>query len=245
VKPEHAIVLVAHGDRGGVARNEGLAAHARALSALGIYAHVSCAFLKGEPTLSEAFSRASASGASSIILVPVMMAEGYFSRVVLPREVAAAGASLPVTTTPVLGLRSEIASLIDQIACAEAQAHDLAPEAVTLMIVGHGSAIGPDARVPVDRAVATLHALNRFADVVPALVEESPTLGEAVACLTRPTIIVSLLASDGLHGDDDLSEALDSAEVPVFRTGALGSNPKIRPILQAMIMEAIIQAPAT
>lgn len=240
-----AIVLVAHGDRGGTARNEGLTAHAKALSAHGIYGHIGLAFLKGEPTLSEAFSEASASGASSIILVPVMMAEGYFSRIVLPREVAAVGASLPVTTTSVLGLRPEIAGLIDQIACAEAQAQNLVPGSATLMIVGHGSAIGPDARVPVDRAVARLRALNRFAEVVPALVEESPTLDEAVAGLTRPTIIVSLLASDGLHGDDDLSEALESAEVPVFRTGALGSNPLIRPILEAMIMEAINQAHAT
>ena len=231
-----AIVLVAHGDRGGTAGDAGIHAHAAALTAAGGFAHVGVGLLKGEPTIEDALRRAAAT-ANRVRIVPVMMAEGYFTRVVLPARIAAAGVTAPVERTGVLGLCPEIPALVAEAAEAVARAAGWAPADAILMVVGHGSAIGPDARVPVDRVVAALAPAGRFRRVVPAFVEESPTLDEAVAALDGPTIVASLLASDGLHGQDDLSEALEVARVPVARTGALGSSPLVRPVIERLARE--------
>lgn len=233
--PTLGVVIVAHGDRSGAEPNAALAGHARALADTGRFAHVGHGVLKGEPGFEDALV-AAAARSTALVVVPMLMAEGYFTASVLPRRLAATG--LVARIAAPLGLNDAIPGLIGAMARESARAAGLAPGDSDLMVVGHGSALGDRARVPVERACARLDGVAGFVRVRPAYVEEDPFLGPAVDALDRPTVVASLLASDGLHGSDDLDEALAGARVPIVRTGALGRDQRIRPILLDLIAAA-------
>ncbi|RME41580.1 MAG: hypothetical protein D6788_00945, partial [Planctomycetota bacterium] len=79
-------MLAAHGCRQRPEPNALVRDYARRLAAENIFAEVGCAFHLGTPGFAEALARVNA---DQITVLPFMSSEGFFTRVVLPRELAA------------------------------------------------------------------------------------------------------------------------------------------------------------
>ena len=107
-----AVVLAAHGDRGGDGENRHLSECADGLAERGTFAGVFWGVLNGERTLEAALGDADACGANQIIVYPMFMSAGYFVKTVLTDKVAAAGLQTPTGIMQPLGLDKRLALLM-------------------------------------------------------------------------------------------------------------------------------------
>jgi sirohydrochlorin ferrochelatase len=228
-----AIVLASHGDRGGSEPNAALRCQAQAVAALtGL--RVWTGVLKGEPTLEDALADAAASGSSRIAVYPLFMADGYFVQKVRDRISAAGFADTAQLLTP-LGLDPTLPDLIVETAIVTAKRGGFSPDASRLLIVGHGSKLGP-ASANATRKVAARAALaRRFASVTTAFLEEQPFVEDALRTTDTPTVVAGFFFGDGMHGGDDVPEAIAETGARALYTGAIGNSPAVAPIIAAAI----------
>ena len=228
-----AVVLASHGDRGGSESNAALRSQAdavRALTGLRVWTGV----LKGEPALEDALAEAAASGAPRIAVYPLFMADGYFVQKVRDRIAAAGFADRAQLLTP-LGLDPGLPDLIVASATETAERGGFAPETSRLLIVGHGSKLGP-ASASATRKVAARAALaRRFASVATAFLEEEPFVDDALCASNAPTVVAGFFFGDGMHGGDDVPDAIAETGARALYTGAIGNSPAVAHLIAAAL----------
>ncbi len=114
-----------------------------------------------------------------------------------------------------------------------------APSSSRLLIVGHGSKLGP-ASATATRKVATRVALaRRFASVTTAFLEEEPFLDDALRASSLPTIVAGFFFGEGLHGSDDVQETIAETGANAVYAGVIGNSPAIAPLIAAALMATI------
>jgi len=228
-----AVVLASHGDRGGSQPNAALRSQADAVTALtGL--RVWTGVLKGDPTLEDALAEAATSGAARIAVYPLFMADGYFVQKVRERIAAAGFENKAQLLTP-LGLDPALPDLIVESATETAQHSGFEPELSRLLIVGHGSKLGP-ASASATRKVAARAALaRRFASVATAFLEEDPFLDDALRASNAQTVVAGFFFGDGMHAGDDVPEAIAETGARAIYTGAIGNSPAVAPLIAAAL----------
>lgn len=246
-----AVVIVAHGDRGGsgtgasVARNQALERHREHLAATQAFGTVTAGVLKGSPTFEDAVAEARSSKPSAIAVYPFFMANGYFVKSVVPQRLAAWGLDLPHDILQPLGLVPDLIDIIvAQARTAAVRAH-IDPIKARLLLVGHGSKYGPASANATRRAaerIARLHA-DVFAEVDVAFLEEAPFLGEQMTNSQRPTIVSGFFNGDGLHAGEDVPAALEEAVGQAVYTGPVGAVPDVSDLMQSEILAALAGQP--
>jgi sirohydrochlorin ferrochelatase len=233
-QPSLAAVLVAHGDRGGATPNATLAAQAAEIRKrldIPVFAGV----LKGEPDLEQALAHAAASGAARIAVYPLFMADGYFVQKVRDRVTAAGLRTEPLVLTP-LGLDPGLPGILVQEAEATARRSGFDAAASRLLIVGHGSKLGP-ASASATRKVAARAALSRrFATVTTAFLEEDPFIDDALRAGPAPTVVAGFFFGDGMHGGEDVPEAIAETGANAVYTGAIGNSPAVASLIAAALL---------
>lgn len=210
-----SLLLVTHGVEG----RPGIAAlHAEALRARG-FGDVRVACVKGEPGIKEALAGAK----EPVVVVPLLMADGFIMRLLRDRLAGRAGLTLrpPVGTDPRLG---ELVRRKALAACAE---RGWNPAACTLLLIGHGTPQHPGSEAATRQHAMALAAGRTFAEVRTAYLDQPSFLAEVASSLDRPCVAVGLFVDDGPHGRDDALEGLAAATVPVAYTGAIGTDPAI------------------
>lgn len=213
-----ALVLVSHGIGGGPGSAE---AHAARLTEAGRRGAVRVACLHGEPRLEAVLD--SLAG-QPVDLVPLLIGDGH-TMTELRRRVG--GRPLVALRAP-LGEHAGIDALIIEKAAEACAGQGWAPESVTLLLIGHGSARHPGNGQAMRRHVKACGAAGRFAGVLGGLLVEPPDPVDLVGGLAyRPCVVVGLFMDEGPHGRDDVRAALRSATVPVAYAGALGADPRI------------------
>lgn len=237
-----AVVLASHGDRGGPHPNAALRSQAEAVSTLtGL--RVWTGVLKGEPTLENALAEAAASGAPRIAVYPLFMADGYFVQKVRDRIAAAGFENTAHLLTP-LGLDPALPGLIVESAVETAQRGGFEAASSRLLIVGHGSKLGP-ASASATRKVAARAALaRRFASVATAFLEEEPFVDDALRASATPTVVAGFFFGDGMHGGDDVPEAIAETGARAIYTGAIGNSPAVAPLIAAVLLAEATAAPS-
>lgn len=231
-----AVVIAAHGDRGGEGMaNRTLHAHCDALRAGGHFRCVSAGVLKGEPSIETAFAEAVASGAAGIAVYPFFMADGYFAGTVLPKRIEAAGHTIPVSVLKPLGLDPRLPELILGHALAAAESAGLIADTAQLLIVGHGSEIARASAEATARVGAALRTLGQFRDVAIALLEEPPFVPEVLAAATGPVVVTGFFSGDGLHAGEDIPTLLSGARTRTLYAGAIGQIPAIAGLMRDAI----------
>ena len=233
-----AAVLVAHGDRGGPSPNAALHAQAEAVGALIAPDRIFPGLLKGEPALENALADAAAFGARRIVVYPLFMADGYFMRKVRER-VSAPGLAADTVILAPLGLDEKLPDLIVEDAMAGAQARAFDPLKSRLLIVGHGSKLGP-ASANATRKVAARAALTRrFASFTTAFLEEEPFLEDTLhRGAAEPTVIAGFFFGNGMHAGEDVPDAIQDTGANAIYTGAIGNRPAVAPLIAAAISES-------
>jgi sirohydrochlorin ferrochelatase len=230
-----AVILAAHGDLRGDDPNRLLARHAESI-AQG-FRHASAGVLKGEPTLEQALAAAAESGASRLAVYPVFMSDGYFAAKVLPERVASAPTppALAIEILPPLGLDHGLAPLIHEDALAAAGNAGLDPSATRLLIVGHGSELGPASANATRATARRVAALAGFATVTTAFLEEPPFLDAVLAECREPTVVVGFFSGDGLHSGEDVPLAIRETGARAHYAGSIGASSAIPGLIRAAI----------
>jgi sirohydrochlorin ferrochelatase len=204
--PSLALLLAAHGERGGSAGNAGLLRLADALAARGIASEVGVGFVKGTPTVVEALR---AFAAKSIVVYPVFASDGYFSRIRLPQLADESGTGTRVSHIfAPLGLDPGLALIVARRLAACARAQGLQEYRTDVILMAHGSRSDPASRLAAQGLAKRLAGNTPFRSVGIALLEEPPSFQQATAGLVGPILVVGLFCGDGMHGAEDVQRQI-------------------------------------
>ncbi len=235
---EVAVILAAHGDRGGDSPNSTLLGHCAALADLSVFHSVAPGILRGEPQLEASVRHALAAGAKSLAVYPMFMAEGYFTRKVLIQRLAALEIPIDVHVLAPLGADPRMPSLMLEQAIETAERNGLALVTTRLLIVGHGSKIGP-ASADATRAVAeAIQRQEQFARVETAFLEEPEFLEDALSreAAALPTVVLGFFSGDGLHAAEDVPEAISETQANAVYAGSVGKCPALVEMIRSTIV---------
>ncbi len=222
-----ALLIVGHGSTVNADSSGPSLAQAAAIRERGIFREVSCCFWKEEPSLRDALLLFSDPEIAEVYVVPNFISEGYFTQTVIPRELELSGR---LTTRPggqiwkycePVGNHPGVTELLLQ------RAREVAPgvpEAETsLLIVGHGTALNENSAVAAKREVEKIAALDRYASVQSAYMEEAPLIADWARLTNSPNVVVvPFFISDGLHSYEDIPLLLGipraAGETEVFQS---------------------------
>lgn len=237
---EIAVILAAHGDRGGDDPNATLFRHCAALRANGTFHSVSAGILRGEPVLEDAVRAAVASGATCLAVYPMFMAEGYFTRKVLTQRLAALEIPVDVHVLPPLGADPRLPDLMRAEALATAERVGIEAHTARLLIVGHGSKIGPASAEATRVVAAAIEQAGGFGRVETAFLEEPEFLEDALRRdAVTSTIVSGYFSGDGLHAAEDVPQAIVEAGAAAIYAGPIGKSDRISEMIRTAISSAM------
>lgn len=220
-----AVVLIAHGSTVNADSAAPAYQHADALRRMGVFGQVVEAFWKQEPWVGGVLRGVHA---ARVFLVPLFIAEGWFTEQVIPHALGLAsepGAPFervqerggrrlhycaPVGSHPSMTgvLRARAAEVVARHPFPRAPRG----EETTLFIAGHGTGYARGSREAIERQVGLLREGGGYAAVHPLFLEEAPRIGECWGMAgTRNLVVVPYFISDGLHTREDLPVELGEA----------------------------------
>jgi sirohydrochlorin cobaltochelatase len=198
-----ALLLAAHGERSDGALNGGIVRLPEMLRARGITQEIATGFITGTPSIPDGLR---ALRADEIIVYPLLLSDGYFTRIRLPHILESAmEADRPRTIRmlPPIGLDPALVPLLIKRLVGTAEGRDLAPSESSVILLAHGSSSDPASRIAAERIAHSLGRHTRFRAVRLALLEESPSVREAASDLPGPIIVFGLFVGEGMHGRRD------------------------------------------
>jgi sirohydrochlorin cobaltochelatase len=205
-----ALVLAAHGSHYNARSGEPARQHAAAIRRLGRFDQVFAAFWKEWPSLRDVRY---VLDAAEVVVVPFFMAEGYFSRRVVPRELELDG---PLTErdgarihyTGAVGAEPTMHEVIRERVAAALGPDGPPRDETALVVVGHGTVQNRHSKETVLAHCERLRA-DGFAEVAAAYMEEPPLVPDIPRLVSAPNLaVVPLFVADGLHTDEDIPRDL-------------------------------------
>lgn len=203
-----ALILAAHGSRIEPQVNEGIRDYARQVAACGLFNRVIAAFHHGQPSFASVLDELEA---DEVVVVPVMTSVGYFSDVVLPRELAKnrrfpmmrLHQTQPIGTHP--GMTLLVAKRLRELL----GDYHLDPSATTVALVGHGTERHRRSRLSTVALADALEQHGPCREVLPAFLDEDPVVESIRDRATHPNIIViPFLIGAGPHAAKDIPRQL-------------------------------------
>jgi sirohydrochlorin ferrochelatase len=207
--PGRALLIVAHGECAGAGDNMLARELARRMKLAGAFNEVAIGYVRIAPSIEDA-ARGLAS--PSVLVYPLFMSDGYYVRQAIPERLGLRTGrdtwGHKVRIAPPLGVSPDLPVILDAALRSAAGAHGLDPGGAHVLLVAHGSTKSPHSADVARSIVQRVEAGRRFASVSLALLEEEPFLADALRDLPRPLLVLGLFAGEGLHGGDDLTEAV-------------------------------------
>jgi sirohydrochlorin ferrochelatase len=230
------VLLAAHGERGGGADNSGVERLAAELSRREAAAEIGFGFIKGTPSIPDALRSLKA---ARLLVYPLFLADGYFTRIRLPQLIAQAGIHTDrIRTLPPLGLDPALASLVAAKASSTARAGGYADQQVTVILLAHGSTKDAASRLATEALARQLGAAKPFAAISCAFLDEPPALADVVTRTPGPAVVVGLFAGEGLHGREDVPRLIEALRRPdIAFAGNVGAWPEIADVVAATISD--------
>lgn len=216
-----ALLLLGHGSSKHPDSSASVRAHADILQGSGEYAEVRCAFLKEEPFIEHCLDGLDD---ERVIIVPDFLAEGYFTRQVIPAKLGDKLSS-GIRYAPPVGTHPLMAELIHEAAdklLGEWQAGQ-----TSLLVVGHGSGKNPCSKQTLLHHLGEIRAKYAWGQVADLWLEEPPRVGDWIqVAAMRQVIVVPYLLNDGQHGGWDIPADLGIAgtDQPHGTTHDLGDH---------------------
>ncbi len=203
-----ALVIAAHGSLVEPAVNAQVRSLAEQAAARFAFDEVTPAFHHGHPTYAEVLD---ALVADEVLVIPLMTSEGYYSRLVLPRELARnrrfsevrLGITSPVGThhRMIALVASRVQRLID--------GNNLPAARTSLAIVGHGTERNAASRSATIQLADALRRLKLCGEVLYAFLDEDP-LVETIwdRAVGAALVVIPFLIARGPHAVSDIPERL-------------------------------------
>ena len=225
-----ALVILGHGSSKHPGSSRACRRHAETIRNSGRYASVHCGFLKEEPSIETALEEAKQTAAEQIHIAPYFLAEGYFTRTVIPQRLELDEQPSHVHYLPPLGIHQDLPPLLLEIATAHLG--DWKAEETSLVLIGHGSNKSTKSKDSLMRHIKAMQQTSPFAQLTDLWLEEPPLLSDWQACVTHQQVLfLPYLLSEGQHSDWDIPEIIakhPTTSTPQYQiTPALGLNPKL------------------
>ncbi|MFI0348012.1 MAG: CbiX/SirB N-terminal domain-containing protein [Chthoniobacterales bacterium] len=255
------LIIVGHGSTTNSDSSEPTHLHADEIRRRGIFNEVRCCFWKEEPSLREILYGITS---DTIYVVPNFISEGYFTQKVIPRELGLDKkvtlrdgkkicycepvGSHPLMTKVILKRAKEVAP-------------NVAPEKTSLLIVGHGTNLNENSAQAAKEQVAIIRAMNLYAEVLPAYMEEPPLISDwNQLAREEHVVVVPFFISDGLHSYQDIpvllgieqEVGLEASRREVFRNNphelhgkklyyasAIGTEPMMADVIVDQVMREV------
>ena len=232
-----ALLIAAHGDIGGTARNATLRALAKTVRGRLADLPVACGVLNGEPSLKAAFAKLAG---HQILVYPLFMSSGYYVENALPERLGLAtkgnAGSRDVTILPPLGLDPALPALIARRIRDAAPANPYSADGTSVLVVAHGSARSPQSRLAAETFADSLGRHLKTGPIRTAYLEETPFAEDAVAALSARSVVVSFFAGEGSHGGEDVPKILaDGGKNYVPVIGPVGADRQIAGLVVAAV----------
>jgi sirohydrochlorin cobaltochelatase len=204
-KRNSALVLVGHGSTQNPDSSAPTVQHADEIIRRGLFAEVYCSFWKEEPSLREVLRMVET---DDIYVVPNFISEGYFTEIVIPRELELDG---PITRRsgkiikycePVGNDPRMIDLLLHR---AQEAAPNVPPKQISLLIVGHGTSLNDKSAVAARHRAMAIKEKRLYAEVSEAYMEEAPFIADWRTNTSQPSVVVvPFFIADGLHSYQDI-----------------------------------------
>ena len=208
--PKHAdytLVLGAHGSEAAPDSNAPVDDLANKIAQLDLFAHVTPAYLMGQPNMEQVLSVVPT---EKVVVVPLMTSSGYYLNSVIPKKLAANEGAVGKQwfISPVAGMHPKIAPLmVDRITACLSE-HDLQESETTIALIGHGT------RRNKLSGKSTFALFEKLKTAFPAARNRVAFLDQdpdatlvAASVLEGHTIVVPFLVSRGPHTTVDVPEA--------------------------------------
>lgn len=197
-----ALLIVAHGERGGAGDDRLVYELAEQLRNGGNYSTVHGCFVRKEPSLKSIIDGMSA---GPVIIYPLFMSDGYFVKQAIPRSI---DKSHQAKVLAPVGLNRQLPQLVAKVAVQIAKATGRVPGDCHLLLAAHGSRHDRASRTATGTVAQSIEAMDEFASVSASFLEESPFLDEQLASISGPVLVVGLFIGQGMHGSEDIPRAI-------------------------------------
>jgi sirohydrochlorin cobaltochelatase len=214
-----ALIIVGHGSTVNPDSSSPTYAHASTIQKWRIFRETVCCFWKEEPSLREVYNMLES---REIYIVPNFISEGYFTQIVIPRELELDGAltqtkERTIKYCPPVGSHPKMTELLLR------RAAEVAPgvprEQTSLIIVGHGTGLNDNSAKAVKKQVACIRGI--YPEVIAAYMEDVPLVSEWDSLTTQPNVVVvPFFISDGLHSYQDIPVLLGLPPAPTIASRA-------------------------
>lgn len=207
-----ALILAAHGSRIDTSVNDLVCEYVERLSGMNGFGEIVAAFHHGEPTFSTVLDGLEA---ESVTVVPLMTSRGYFSEVVLPRDLARNRRfrTIDVMQTEPVGTHPKIVSIVWQRVCDRMMDCGFAPDTASVILVGHGTSKYPRSTERTFQLADELSLQHRGCEVVAAFLDDGPTIEIAMEQVSRENVVVEpFFIADGPHVSRDIPGRLGLTE---------------------------------
>ncbi len=232
-----ALLIAAHGDAGGRARNTALRDLVRTVRERLPALQVACGVLNGKPSLEAAFAGLRG---DKVLVYPLFMSGGYYVEKALPERLGldanSSAGSRDVTILPPLGLDPALPEIVARRVRDAAPANPYSASESSVLVIAHGSTKSPQSRLAAETFADRLRRHLKAGLVRTAYLEEAPFVEDATAGLTARSVVVSLFVSQGSHGGGDVPKILAEAGIgyaPVI--GPVGADRQIADLVVAAV----------
>jgi uroporphyrin-III C-methyltransferase len=232
-----ALVLAAHGSRRDPAANALVRRYAEDIRQRRLFDEVAVAFHEGEPSFDTVLDELTA---DEVTVVPFMTSAGHYSETVLPAALARNQrySEIRLRQTPALGTHPGITALVARRITQLLRNEGLTRDAVSLVLVGHGTTRHPGSRTATLHLAQTLELRRVAGQVLAGFIDDDPPVEQALERATLSVaLVIPFLIGGGTHALADLPRALgisDGATAGRRKAGsrvlldeAVGSYPEL------------------
>ena len=221
-----ALVLAAHGAHADASVNAQVHAYRDSIARLGHFSEVAVAFHQGEPTFATVLDGLAE---SLVTVVPVMTSEGYYSDVVLPRELRRNRRfrEIELHQTAPVGTHTAITKIVLERIGELTRAQGLSAGGHTIAIVGHGTRRHVASRDATIDLVTRLERCDPSNEFLTAFLDDDPPVETILArARSRWVVVLPFLIGSGAHATRDIPRRL-GMDVAEGASPSAGASPSV------------------
>lgn len=243
-----ALLLVGHGSAHDPESGAPVRAHARRIREERHFEEVEVAFWKEPPFLRDGLELVRA---EDVFVVPMFLADGYYVRQVVPREIGLEGkltrsGARRIRYCPPVGSHPRMPELVLRRARECALLTVAERRRAALVVIGHGTERSATSAGTVQRITARLRRASEFGTVDCGFLDQEPRIERVVGGMrTRHIVLVPFFLAEGHHTRVTVPEALrlkgrrtEAGGRTLWYAAPVGTLPEIADIVTRLARQA-------
>ena len=210
LRPGRSLLIVAHGECGGIRDDRLVYRVADRVRGWPEFGSVNACFIRGVPSIRDIAQNLPT---GPIIVYPLFMSDGYYVKRAIPDSLESgtgqdASDRRKISIMRPIGLSPKLPELVSVMAADAARGAGIPCPEASLLLAAHGSSKSPESRNATMAVASAIRNSGRFAGVEVGFLEEEPFLKDQLASIPGPLITVGLFIGEGMHGGEDLPQAV-------------------------------------